>query len=161
MQEKEEDSATLDAQAKQHNEDNDRCKNASDGANDDVNAALDQVPSMGRGIRRPAVIAATPCGFTIDSSQLASKILTLNFDGVTSCGSPSRIRAGQIKVQLTQGNHWAETGAVLTTYINFKVTYFVNNQPHTVNFNGVKTLENVNGHNWPGMARRNSNNKIP
>lgn len=148
---KEEDSATLDAQTKQHNEDNDRYKNASDGANDDVNAALDQVPSIGRGIHRPAAIAATPCGFTIDSSQLSSKILFLNFDGVTYCGSPSHIRAGQIKVQLTHGNHWAETGAVLTiTYINFKVTYFVNNQPHTVNFNGVKTLENVNGHDWLG-----------
>ena len=98
-----------------------------------------------------SIIATTPCGFTIDSSQLSSKILYLNFDGVTYCGSPSHLRSGQIKVQLTTGNHWAEAGAVLTiSYINFKVTYYTNNQPHTVNFNGVKTLENVNGYDWLG-----------
>lgn len=142
-------SATLDEQTKQFNDDGDRYKNASDGANDDVNAAIDQVPSMGRFVRPSSAIMATPCGFTIDSSQLGQKILFLNFDGVTYCGSPSHLRAGQIKVQLTHGNYWSEAGAVLTiTYINFKVTYYVNNQPHTVNFNGVKTLENVNGHDW-------------
>src|SRR5689334_18726375 len=109
--------ATLDAQTKQHSDDNDRYKNASDNANDDVNAAIDQVPSMGRVIR-PNVLASTPCGFTIDSSQLQQKILILNFDGTTYCGSPSHLRDGQIKVQLTHGNHWGEAGAQLTiTYI--------------------------------------------
>ncbi|CAN5472231.1 hypothetical protein BH11BAC1_BH11BAC1_26880 [soil metagenome] len=146
-----EDSAALDEKTKTFNDDGDRYKNASDGANDDVNAAIDQVPSMGRMVRPPVGTFATPCGFTIDSTQLSNKILFLNFDGVTYCGSPSRIRDGQIKVQLTHGAFWGEVGAVLTiTYINFKVTYFINNQPHTVNFNGAKTLENVNGHDWLG-----------
>jgi hypothetical protein len=35
------------------------------------------------------------------------------------------------------------------------VTYFVNNQPHTLKINGVKTLENVNGHDWLAWALGN------
>jgi hypothetical protein len=150
-----EEDAVLDAQTKQFNDDRDRYKNGSDGANTDVNTALNLVPSMGRVVRPPSFIMSQPCGYTIDSSQLSQKILFLNFDGITFCGSPSQVRDGQIKVQITTGNHWSEAGAVLTiTYINFKVTYFTNNQPHPVIYNGVKTLENVNGYSllwWTGI----------
>ncbi len=148
---KDEDSATLDEKTKQFNDDGDRYKNASDRANDDVNSAIDHYPILSGGILRPSAFGSALCGLTIDTTQLTSNILILNFDGVTYCGSPSHLREGQIKVQLTSGNNWSEANAVLTiTYINFKVTYFTNNQPHTVNFNGVKTLTNVNGHDWPG-----------
>jgi hypothetical protein len=87
------------------------------------------------------------CGVTIDSSQIANKILFYNFDGVTPCFSPSRTRGGQIKVELISGNAWKDAGAVLKlTYINFKVTKLSNNK--SITFNGVKTLKNVNGINW-------------
>jgi hypothetical protein len=144
--ETEEDTATIDEQTKQFSDDGNRYKTASDEANDDADAAVNSVVSFGRGIKTPASSLSTPCGYTIDSSLASQKILTLVFDSVTYCWNPSRIRAGKIKVQLTQGNHWGDAGSVLTiTYINYRVIYFPNNQPYHIVFNGVKTYENVSG----------------
>src|SRR5207245_1590336 len=90
------------------------------------------------------------CGVTIDAHDSASHILYYNFDGVTPCFSPSRTRAGQIKVQLTSGSHWGDVGAVLTlTYNSFKVTRLSDNK--SIMFNGTKTLKNINGNNWIGF----------
>ncbi len=84
---------------------------------------------------------------TIDSSQLAQKILFFNFDGVTPCFSPSRTRSGQIKVQLTTGNLWSDANSILTlTYTDFKITRMSDNK--SIMFNGVKTLKNINGNDW-------------
>lgn len=95
----------------------------------------------------PVLVSSPLCGVTIDSSQLSQKILFFNFDGITPCFSPSRTRSGQIKVQLTTGTNWHLAGSVLTiTYNNFKITRLSDNK--TITFNGVKTLTNVNGHNW-------------
>ena len=92
---------------------------------DDVNNAVGET-SLGRYAR---VQSSPLCGVTIDSTDIASKILYFNFDGVTSCFSPSRTRSGQIKVQLTTGSNWGDAGSVLTlTYINFKVTKQSNNK---------------------------------
>jgi len=151
-----EESATIDEQTKQFSDDGNRYKTASDEANDDADAAVNSVVSFGRGINSPASTLTTPCGYTIDSSQANQKILTLVFDSVTFCANPSRIRAGKIKVQLTQGNHWGVPGSVLTiTYLNYRVVYFPNNQPYHIVFNGVKTYENVSGVSlafWLGTA---------
>jgi len=138
--------STIDDSTKQFSDDGNRYKSASDEANDDADAAVNSVVSFGRGIKSPAASISSMCGFTIDSSLANQKILTLVFDSTTYCWSPSRIRAGKIKVQLTQGNHWGDAGSVLTiTYMNYRVIYFPNNQPYHLVFNGVKTYENVSG----------------
>jgi len=151
-----EETATVDEQTKQFSEDGNRYKQVSDEANDDADAAANSVVSFGRGIKSPAATYSSPCGYTIDSSQASQKILTLVFDSATYCLNPSRIRAGKIKVQLTQGNHWGDANSELTiTFINYRVIYFINNQPHHIVFNGVKTYQNVNGVSldfWLGTA---------
>ncbi len=141
---KKEDQQTLDAKTKQFNDDSNNFKAESDQADNDVNNTINEIPAFGRG----AVVVSSPlCGVTIDSSQLAQKILFFNFDGITPCFSPSRTRSGQIKVQLTTGTNWHMAGAVLTlTYNNFKITRLSDN--NSILFNGTKTLTNVNGHNW-------------
>lgn len=140
------DDVQLDAQSRQHNEDSNNYKSETDQADSDINGALENVSGFGRGA---GVMSSPLCGCTIDSSQLAQKILYFNFDGTTWCFSPSRKRSGQIKAELTSGNLWSDPGAVLTlTYINFKVT-FSNNR--FIMFNGVKTLKNINGNNWLGF----------
>lgn len=141
---KKEDQQALDAKTKQFNDDSNNFKAESDQADNDVNNTINEIPAFGRGA---GVLSSPLCGVTIDSSQLAQKILFFNFDGITPCFSPSRTRSGQIKVQLTNGNNWHMAGSVLTlTYNNFKITRLSDNK--SIMFNGTKTLTNVNGHNW-------------
>ncbi|MEY3344053.1 MAG: hypothetical protein RL090_1737 [Bacteroidota bacterium] len=143
----------LDGNFIQHNADRSFQQDESDQADADINDALKDIPGFGK---TAGVSSTGPlCGVTIDSSQLAQKILFFNFDGVTPCFSPSRTRSGQIKVQLTSGNNWSDINSVLTlTYINFKVTRLSDNR--WVMFNGVKTLTNLNGHDWLGFLAGNS-----
>lgn len=141
---KKEDQQGLDAKTKQFNDDSNNFKAESDQADNDVNNTINEIPAFGRGA---GVLSSPLCGVTIDSSQLAQKILFFNFDGITPCFSPSRTRSGQIKVQLTTGSNWHMAGSVLTlTYNNFKITRLSDNK--SILFNGTKTLTNVNGHNW-------------
>ena len=139
--------ATLDAQFKQFNDDNQFANGEIDQADNDINGALGDIPAFGK----IANVQSSPlCGVTIDTSQIAQKIVFFNFDGVTPCFSPSRTRSGQIKVQLTSGNLWSDVNAVLTlTYINFKITRLYDNR--NIMFNGIKTLKNLNGNNWIGF----------
>lgn len=144
------DKPQLDAKVTQFNSDANNYKAESDQADNDINNSLSSIPAFGR-VAQPNVVLSSPlCGVTIDSSQIASKILFFNFDGVTPCFSPSRTRSGQIKVQLTTGARWSDAGSILTlTYIDFKVTRLSDNK--SIMFNGVKTLKNVNGNDWLGF----------
>ena len=137
----------LDQQARQFNDDSNSFKSESDQADNDINSSLQDIPAFGRiaGIQTIPV-----CGLSIDSSQIAQKILYLNFDSSAVCLTPARKRSGQIKVQLTGGNYWRDAGAELTvTYINFRVVRLSTGR--TITVNGVKTLTNLNGNNWPGF----------
>jgi hypothetical protein len=144
------DTPKLDANIAQFNSDANYYKSESDQADNDINNSLSEIPAF-RSVHNPTKVFSSPlCGVTIDSSQISSKILFYNFDGVTPCFSPSRTRSGQIKVQLTGGLHWSDAGSVLTlTYINFKVTRLFDNK--SIMFNGIKTLKNINGNNWIGF----------
>ncbi|REJ84291.1 MAG: hypothetical protein DWQ44_06550 [Bacteroidetes bacterium] len=140
----------LDEQTSQFNSDANFYKSESDQADNDINNSLSEIPAFGK-VRSEASILSSPlCGVTIDSSEISQKILYYNFDGTTPCFSPSRTRSGQIKVQLTEGARWSDSGAVLTlTYVNFKVTRLFDSK--SIMFNGVKTLKNLNGNNWLGF----------
>ena len=152
--------AQLDAQTQQNNYDQNNYKSESDQNDNDVNAALNGSSMMG--MRLPASNGSerlgygtnsilynptAPCGATIDSSQISSKKIIFNFDGVTHCGYwPIRTRSGQITVQLTGANKWDNPGAVLTiSFNNYKVTRLDNG--HWIQFNGVKTLTDSAGFN--------------
>ncbi len=138
------DKTELDTQTQQFNDDANNYKLESDQIDDDINNSIND---NGFWDRRAGVASSPLCGVTIDTSQLAQKILTYNFDGVTPCFGPSRTRSGQVKVQLTSGNSWQDAGAQLTiSYLNFKITRLSDNK--SITFNGVKTLTNVSGHNW-------------
>jgi hypothetical protein len=122
----------------------------------DINSSINNTSIGGR---TSASYSSELCGVTIDSSQIANKILFYNFDGSTPCFSPSRTRGGQIKVELINGNSWKDVGAVLKlTYINFKIIKLSNNK--SIQFNGVKTLKNVNGINWFTFLTSASNFKF-
>src|ERR1700722_6093259 len=87
--------ASLDAQTQQQNTDANNVKGESDQADQDINNSLNNT-SMGS---RVAGVASSPlCGVTIDTTQISNKIVTFNFDGVTPCFSPTRVRSGSIKV---------------------------------------------------------------
>jgi hypothetical protein len=140
----------LDSNISQFNSDANYYKSESDQADNDINNSLSNIPGIGRLTSNASVLSSPLCGVTIDTSQVANKIIIYNFDGVTPCFSPSRTRAGQIKAELTTGNHWGDQGSVLTiTYINFKVARLSDNK--SITFNGVKTLKNINGNNWLGF----------
>lgn len=130
-------------------EDNNDTRSESDQTNSDVTDAIENFAAING---RLAVTEAkkTICGCTIDSVQLASKILVLNFDGATPCGTPSRTRSGSIKIQLIEGERWMHQGSRLKiTHNNFKVTRLRDSKSWT--FNGDKYLTNVRGTNWLGF----------
>ncbi len=148
---KDEKDTELDSNFRQFNEDSQFMKSEVDQADNDINNALSEIPTFGKLSSEAGVLSSPLCGATIDSSQIAQKILFFNFDGVTPCFSPSRTREGQIKVQLTSGNYWSDVNAVLTvTYINFKVVRLYDNK--SITLNGVKTLKNINGNDWIGFV---------
>lgn len=139
--------ASLDGQVQQHNTDANNVKAESDQADNDINNSLSNTSLGGR---FAGVNSSPLCGVTIDTSQIANKIVIFNFDGVTPCFSPTRIRSGQIKVQLTTGNYWHLSGSVITeTFTNFKVKIISTGK--SVQFNGTKTLKNINGNDWLGF----------
>ncbi len=141
---------SLDPNIAQFNDDSNRYKSESDQTDGDINDQLKGITGFGN-----AGGSVQLCGATIDTSQLSQKIVIFNFDSVTPCFNASRTRAGQIKVQLTSGNLWADTNAVLTiTYINFKITRLSDHK--SITFNGVKTLKNINGHNWLSFLSGNA-----
>ncbi len=143
---------SLDPNVAQFNDDSNRYKSETDQADGDINDQLKGMPGFDNAT---GVTSSPMCGAIIDTSQLSQKIVIFNFDGVTPCFSPSRTRAGQIKVQLTSGNLWADTNAVLTiTYINFKITRLSDHK--SITFNGVKTLKNINGNNWLSFLSGNA-----
>lgn len=144
---KDETSQSLDEKTRQFNDDSNWNKSESDQADNDINNSLSDIPAFGKG---QSTLSSPLCGVTIDSSQIAQKILFFNFDGITPCFSPSRTRGGQIKVQLTTGNLWSDANSVLTlTYLNFKITRLSDNK--SIMFNGIKTLKNINGNDWIGF----------
>jgi len=139
--------AQLDAAIEQHNKDANEYKGQLDQADNDINNTLSDIPAFGKKESGAEIFSSPLCGCTINYNDTAQQILYFDFDGATPCFSPSVTRSGQIKVQLTSGVHWSDAGAVITeTFTNYKITRLSDNK--SITFNGVKTLENIAGHNW-------------
>lgn len=146
----------LDPNIEQHNEDSNDLKTEMDQIDDDINDVINDMPGFGKTDETDQVFSSAMCGATVDTSEIDQNILYFNFDGTTPCFSPSRTRSGQIKVELTGGDHWYEAGAQLTqTFTDFKITRLSDDR--SIEFDGVRTLENVNGYDWWEFLQGNQN----
>jgi len=136
-----------DPNAQQHNEDLSNTKSESENLNTDIINVLKDVKGFGK---TDETVAISICGATVDTSQqyASTPTVLINFDGTTACGNPPRKRAGQVKVELIQGNKWSDAGAKLrVTHTDYKVT-FINLNNHYLTYNGVKYLTNLDGFDY-------------
>jgi hypothetical protein len=126
-------------------EDNNDLKAAMDQSDTDVDDALNQLPGIKGGRIAATNTQKQFCGCSIDS--IGPKNFRLVFDGITSCGNPSRIRSGTITFTLIQGNNWWEENAKLSIVLNnYKVLRESDQKSWTIN--GTKFKTNVLGTNW-------------
>jgi hypothetical protein len=130
-------------------DDNKNIQAEMDGAVDDANKAVSDNASLGGRVgSMPSVLAFTPCGFSIDTTQKSQGVLIFNFDGSTVCNY--RIRSGSIKVTLLDylnGKRWRDVGAVLKLdFTGYKIKRTSDNKSLT--FDGSSTVTNVEGGNW-------------
>ena len=134
----------LDPEIEQHNTDSNDLKTEFDQIDDDINNSINNLDGFGK---TDETFSSPMCGATMDTSELAQNTVYFNFDGSTPCFSPSRTRSGQIKVELINGQYWGDAGAVIKqTFTNVKITRLSDDR--SLEFNGTRTLENVNGFNW-------------
>lgn len=139
----------LNPQMKQFNEDSNELKGHLDQTDRDINDALSDI-GFGKNETGLSVSSSALCGCLIDTSAISQNILYFNFDGVTPCFSPSITRSGQVKVELINGTSWHQAGAVIRqTFIDYKLTRLSDNR--SVEFDGDKTLRNINGNDWLGF----------
>jgi hypothetical protein len=83
------------------------------------------------------------CGASADSTTVPGTII-LTFDGTTPCVNGTRKRSGQIKLTLTNGRLWVNSGAELKAeFVNYRIEWLATGRKQT--FNGIKTVKNVSG----------------
>jgi hypothetical protein len=126
-------------------EDNSRVQSELDAAMNDVNKIL----STNNGMKSAGVNNwADVCGAIVDSSQVSTGILILNFDGTTNCFN--RTRTGQMILTLENfagGTRWVDVNAVIKIQlVNYKITS-VQNPNLTLTVNGTKRMKNISGGN--------------
>lgn len=104
---------------------------------DEVNQAIEDYPTAGKGMGpRPL------CGGTVDTSEKAQGIIYVNYDGTTICRG--RIREGKIKIERIGNTKWTDVGAKRKlTLIDLKITNVGKNKSLTLN--GTREITNVNG----------------
>ena len=144
----------LDPNVQKFNEDYSNYKSELESLDNDLDNAIKDIDGFGKTGGASGIASSPLCGVTIDCTQVSQGILIFNFDGVTPCFSPSRTRSGAVQVELINGTSWAEAGAVMKqTFIDYKVTVLSNSR--SIQVNGIKTLKNVNGHDWWGWIQGN------
>lgn len=140
---------TIDSTEEQHSKDVDRMKAESDQVVSDAESVMSET-SLGR-IAGGNGTAGTLCGASVDTSQIAQKIITITYDGTTLCNG--FVRTGTITLHLVNGTHWRNAGAVMEiTHTNYTVVRQSDNKSLT--FNGVKYVTNVSGFSWTNPTRQ-------
>jgi hypothetical protein len=140
------DSATVDENTEMtaHSEDQSMVLSASDEADDDVNAVMDNYGGSFNGGRvDQTAVLRSPCNttVTVDTSS-TPHVITITYNGLSCNGRFNR--TGQIKISFAGGFRWGVAGSTMTiTYVNFKVTRVVDNRSITIN--GTKVNKNVTG----------------
>jgi ribosomal protein L24E len=117
--------------------DNDMITRETDQALDDANDVL-TTSRYGDGT------SSSPCGITVDSSEIGTGKIILNFDGST-CFFGTRKREGEIIVQFSpNGGKWSDAGAKITlAFVNYKVTRVSDGK--SIVLNGYKSIVNSSG----------------
>jgi hypothetical protein len=125
-----------------------------DAAIGDANTVLsDQALLSGRpasGEKVSNITGTSICGMTLDTTNVTSGVLYLNFNG-TVCNN--RKREGQIKLSIVgyPNKKWKQVGALLKLeYINYKVSRASDGK--FVQLNGTVDVTNVNGGTWVDIA---------
>lgn len=121
----------------QHSEDVDRVNAESDQVVSDAESVLNSTK-----LGRTTGTTGTLCGASVDTSMIAQKTITVTYDGTTTCDGYKR--SGTITLQLINGTHWKDAGAVLKiTHTAYKVIRVSDNK--SLQFDGIKYVKNVNG----------------
>lgn len=121
-----------------------KVQSESDQSNNDANNAMSSYVSLsGKMDGAQGTRIVSICDATINVSDSGTRKLTVTYNGT---GCYGRTRTGQITLQLLGNATWKTQGAqILVTYTNFKVVY---PNGKSVEFNGTKTITNVNGGNY-------------
>ncbi len=120
--------------------DQSKIENETNQCMDDANTAL-------QGISTTRGVESFPfCNITIDSSQKATGLIVLNYNG-NNCDN-TKSRSGSISIQLPYNGstvtRWRVQGAKITlTFNNYKVTNLIENKSLTLN--GTHSITNVSG----------------
>ena len=125
---------------KAHAEDQNRVSGDIDNLTNEVNGALESVPSFSGGRLQNTFQI---CGITpsIDTSTNTWK-MTLAYNG-NDC-SNQYLRTGTIVLSTPAGTRWKNAGAAITVSLqNFKVKRLADNK--SITLNGTQTLTNVSG----------------
>jgi hypothetical protein len=108
----------------------------------DADIAAAQVSSIAGKTNGNIHLGALCNSAVITDTSSTNKQITINYTGAFSCNGV--IETGTVTIQLTNGNYWRDTGAVLTVTINnLQFTDVATGGTYTLS--GAYTITNVNG----------------
>ncbi len=147
-----EDVVTTPDESGQSGSDSRDTQSENDAAVNDINNVVVGTKLSGRGADAAGIngISATPCGLTIDSTNILTGTILLNYNGTTCL---NRTRTGSIKLSL-QGFpniKWKSTGAVIKIeYLNYKIARASDQK--SILLNGIQYLTNMSGGTWINLV---------
>lgn len=123
-----------------------------DAAVNDINNVVGDTKLLGRGADAAGIngIAGTICGLSIDTTNILTGSILLNYNGTTCL---NRTRTGSIKLTLQNfpAVKWKNTGAVIKIdYLNYKIVRASDQK--SILLNGTQYLTNVSGGTWVNLV---------
>lgn len=116
--------------------------NALNATSNDADLAAGQVSGISGKTNGAIHLGALCNSAVISDTSSTNKEITINYTGGFSCNGV--IETGTVTVQLTSGNYWRDTGAVLTvTITNLQFVDVATGGTYTLS--GAYTITNVNG----------------
>jgi hypothetical protein len=141
---------TIEAQSQ--SDDQSRFSNESDAADDDANAALENLGGSyaGESPLTPQLPFTCDATVTVDTAS-NPRTITITYNGNVCLGA--RTRTGSVVLSFAPGFRWATAGAQYSiAYQNLKITRVIDNKSITIN--GTKTITNVSGGKLRNLATR-------
>ncbi len=141
-------------EAKSQSDDQSRFSNESDAADDDANAALENLGGSYAGETPVGPQLPFTCDATVSVDTASNpRTITITYNGNVCLGS--RSRTGTVVLSFAPGFRWAAAGAQYTvTYQNLKVTRNIDGK--SITLNGSKTITNVSGGKLRNLATRST-----
>lgn len=128
--------------------DNRDVQSENDAAMNDINdiVASSSLKGKNAGMYQAAGVTGSVCGVAIDSVNINTGTILLNFQGIT-CNN--RTRTGKIRLTVLDfpNKEWKDAGAVMKVdFINYRVTRASDGK--FVELNGSENIVNVSGTTW-------------